>query len=175
MIQIDRIETLRLIGERVKKSHLPLWKIIGSNPQVMATMGGIWNQEKACQKIQSNLQHWSQYGHGQWTFFDKATKKFVGRGGIRKVVVNDKLEVELGYALMPEFWGKGLAVEIGEKALSIAFDEFKYPSVVCYTLINNRKSLRVMEKIGFCFESNIIRANQPHVLYRYLNSNSKIS
>ncbi|MEM7760609.1 MAG: GNAT family N-acetyltransferase [Cyanobacteria bacterium P01_G01_bin.67] len=175
MIQIDYIETLRLIGERVKESHLPLWKIMGSDPQVMATMGGIWTQKKTLQKMQSNFQHWSQYGHGQWTFFDKATKKFVGRGGIRKVIVNEKLEVELGYALMPEYWGHGLAVEIGKKALSIAFDQFQYLSVVCFTLTNNKQSQRVMEKIGFCFESNIVRANQPHVLYRYLKSNYSYS
>ena len=170
MIQMDCIETLRLRGERVKKSHLPLWKIMGSNSQVMATMGGIWTQEKARQKIQLNIQHWEQYGHGQWTFFDRVTKKFVGRGGIRKVTVNEKSEVELGYALMPEFWGQGLAVEIGKKSLSIAFNQFQYPSVVCYTLVDNKKSQRVMEKIGFCFESNMIRASQPHVLYRYLKT-----
>ncbi|MEM7595357.1 MAG: GNAT family N-acetyltransferase [Cyanobacteria bacterium P01_A01_bin.83] len=170
MIQIDCIETLRLRGEKVKESHLSLWKIMGSNPQVMANMGGIWTHEKTLKKIKYNVQHWSQYGHGQWTFFDKTTKNFIGRGGIRKVILNDKSEVELGYALMPEFWGHGLAMEIGEKALSIAFNQFKYSSVVCFTLTNNKKSQRVMEKIGFCFESNIVRANQPHVLYRYLNS-----
>lgn len=93
----------------------------------------------------------------------------MGRGGIRKVIVNDKEEVELGYALMPEFWGKSLAVEIGKKSLSIAFDKFCYPSVVCYTLVDNKKSERVMQKIGFAFEGNIIHASSPYVLYRYQN------
>ena len=96
----------------------------------------------------------------------------MGRGGIRKVTVNDKEEVELGYALMPEFWGQELAVEIGRKALAIAFNQFNYPRIVCYTLVTNRKSQRVMQKIGFTFEENIIHANQPHVLYRYQNPNS---
>jgi [ribosomal protein S5]-alanine N-acetyltransferase len=68
-----------------------------------------------------------------------------------------------------QFWGQGLAVEIGEKALSIAFNQLNYSSVVCYTLIDNKRSQRVMEKIGFVFEDNIIHANQPHVLYTYQN------
>lgn len=87
----------------------------------------------------------------------------------RKVTVNDNEEVELGYALMPDFWGQGLAVEIGKKSLLIAFNRFNYLSVVCYTLTGNKRSQKVMQKIGFLFENNILLANQPHVLYRYLN------
>ena len=170
-MQIELIETRRLIGERVRKSHLPLWRQIGFNPQVMTTMGGAWTSEQAFQKLQKNCEQWKLYGHGQWTLFDRPTKEFVGRGGIRKVVVNDREEVELGYALMPQFWGRGLAVEIGEKALSIAFDLFNYPSVICYALTGNKRSRRVMEKLGFSFERNVLIADKPHIFYRYLNLN----
>ncbi|MDJ0567916.1 MAG: GNAT family N-acetyltransferase [Pleurocapsa sp. MO_192.B19] len=168
-MQVELIETRRLRGERLQKSHWQYWLKIGSNPQVMATMGGIWNQKKAQQKMQYNCEQWELYGHGQWLFFDKATREFVGRGGIRKVTVNDNEEVELGYALMPDFWGQGLAVEIGKKSLLIAFEQFDYSSVVCYTLTGNKRSQKVMQKIGFLFENNILLANQPHVLYRYPN------
>lgn len=83
------------------------------------------------------------------------------------MTVNDK--VELGYGLMPNFWGQRLAVEIVKKSLSIAFNKFGYSSVVCYTLIDNQRSVKVMQKIGFSFENNISLANRPHVLYRYPN------
>ena len=168
-MQIEFIETPRLKGERITVEHLSLLLAMGSNPLVMATMGGTWNQDETRKKIESNCQQWQLYGHGQWIFFDKAIDSFVGRGGIRKVTVNGKEEVELGYALMPEFWGRELAVEIGKKALSIAFDYFNYPSVVCYTLVDNKRSERVMQKIGFSFEQKIVHANYPHVLYRYQN------
>ena len=168
-MSVELIETPRLTGERVRESHLPLWRQIGSNSKVMATLGGIWTPEKAFQKIQWNCKQWELYGHGQWTFFDRATREFVGRGGIRRVVVNDRTEVELGYSLMPDFWGRGLAVEIGNKALSIAFNRFNYPSVVCYTLADNKRSQRVMEKLGFSFEGNVSIADKPHIFYRYLN------
>ena len=170
-MQMELIETRRLTGESVRESHLYLWRQIGSNRQVMATLGGVWTSEKASQKIQWNCEQWKLHGHGQWTFFDRTNKEFAGRGGIRKVVVNDREEVELGYALMPQFWGRGLAVEIGEKALSIAFDRFNYPSVVCYTLTGNKRSQRVMEKLGFTFEGNVSLADKPHIFYRYLNPN----
>ena len=168
-MQIESIETPRLKGERIAIEHLNLLLAMGSNSLVMATMGGTWNQNETRNKIESNCQQWHLYSHGQWIFFDKANDLFVGRGGIRKVTVNGKEEVELGYALMPEFWGRELAVEIGKQALSIAFDDFNYSSVVCYTLVDNKRSERVMQKIGFIFEQEIFHANYPHVLYRYQN------
>lgn len=168
-MQIELIETQRLKGERVNEKHWNLWLKIGSNQMVMATIGGTWNEEKARKKMELNCEQWRLYGHGLWIFTEKTTDTFVGRGGIRKVILNGREEVELAYALMPEFWGKELAVEIGKKALSVAFDNFNYSSVVCYTLIDNKRSERVMQKIGFLFEKNIIWANRPHVLYRYRN------
>lgn len=168
-MQVELIETHRLRGERVRKLHWKLWLDMGSNPEVMATLGGTWSREKAQEKLRWNCEQWERHGHGQWMFFDKATEAFVGRGGIRRVIVNGSDEVELSYALMPEFWSQGLAVEVGKKVLPIAFDEFRYPSVVCYSLADNKRSERVMQKMGFSFERNIMHAQKPHVLYRYRN------
>lgn len=169
MIQPEQIKTQRLRGERICESHWQYWLELGTNSKVMATLGGVWNSDKAQQKMQLNCQQWEHYRHGQWIFFLQDTNELVGRGGIRKVTVDGKEEVELGYVLMPDFWGQGLAVEIGKKALAIAFNEFNYHSVVAYTLVDNYKSQRVMQKIGFVCEKNIIQANLPHVLYRYRN------
>ena len=148
-MQIEFIETQRLKGEKISTKHYDLLLEMGSNPLVMSTMGGVWSQKMTQKKIEGNCEQWQCHGHGQWIFFEKATDSFVGRGGIRKVIVNANEEIELGYALMPEFWGRELAVEIGKKALSIAFNQFNYHSVVCYTLTNNKRSEKVMQKIGF--------------------------
>ncbi len=170
-MQIEIIETHRLRAERIQEHHWQLWLNMGFNPTVMATLGGMWSGEKAQKKFQWNCEQWKDYGHGQWMLFDKAAGEFIGRSGVRKVTVNGKEEVKLGYALMPEFWGQGLAVDVGKKALLIAFDKFYYPSVAGYTLVDNKRSERVLQKIGFSFEKNIMHANQPHVLYRYQNPN----
>jgi RimJ/RimL family protein N-acetyltransferase len=170
-MQVELIETKRLRGERISESHWELWLDMGSNPEVMATLGGVWSQAKAWEKLIWNCEQWQQYGHGQWMFFEKETNSFVGRGGVRKMTINGQEEVELGYVLIPQYWGRELAVEIGNKALSIAFNEYHYPSVVCLTLHENKRSERVMQKIGFIFEQNIIHAKLPHLLYRYQNPN----
>ena len=168
-MEVELIETKRLKGEKINQSHWKLWLELGVNLKVMATLGGIWSDQQAQVKMNWNGEQWKQYGHGQWMFFEKNTGLFVGRGGIRRVLVKSQEEVELGYVLMSEYWGKELAVEIGEKALSIAFDQFHYSSVVGYALVENQPSQRVMQKLGFIFEDNLVKAGKPHVLYRYQN------
>ncbi|MDJ0695566.1 dual specificity protein phosphatase family protein [Mastigocoleus sp. MO_188.B34] len=73
-MQIDLIETDRLKGERICNEHWKLLLEMGSNSEVMATLGGTWSQEKAKAKMKSNCEQWENYGHGQWIFFDKKTE-----------------------------------------------------------------------------------------------------
>ncbi len=55
----------------------------------------------------------------------------------------------LGYALMPEYWGKGLAVEAATLALSYGFLELGLHRIEADTEPNNVRSNAVLEKLGF--------------------------
>jgi RimJ/RimL family protein N-acetyltransferase len=92
--------------------------------------------------------------------------RFIGRGGLRRAPIDGKDEVEVGYALVPEFWGQGLATELALASVRVAFDVLKVPEIVSFTLPTNRKSRRVMEKAGFQYQRDFIWADLPHVLYR---------
>jgi [ribosomal protein S5]-alanine N-acetyltransferase len=48
----------------------------------------------------------------------------------------------------------------------VAFDVLRLPAVVTYTLPYNAASRRVMEKLGFEYEREVVHADLPHVLYR---------
>ncbi|MGV2827290.1 GNAT family N-acetyltransferase [Myxosarcina sp. GI1(2024)] len=63
--------------------------------------------------------------------------------------------------------GKRASGRNWRKGVSIAFDKLNYQSLVCEALVVNRRSERVMQKLGFLFEGNIIKGDRPHVLYRY--------
>ena len=152
----ETVETRRLRGERLTTRHWDHWLRMGTDPRLMATLAGVWTEAQAREKLVWNIRQWEQNGHGQWLFFMKDSARLVGRCGIRKMVVNAKEEVELGYAVMPESWGKGFATEMGAKALQVAFEQLRYPSVVAFTLLNNGPSERVMQKLGFSFEDHIV-------------------
>jgi RimJ/RimL family protein N-acetyltransferase len=62
-------------------------------------------------------------------------------------------EMELGYRLKRNAWGKGFATEGSRALVSRAFEKWGYSKVCARTLIGNFASRRVMEKAGLEFET----------------------
>ncbi len=139
---------------------------MNADPRVMATLGGVMTPEATAAQLARFEAHWERYGFGRWTLRDPATGAFVGRGGLMHVLVDDRDEVEIGYAVVPEFQGKGLATELARESARVAFEELGLPELVCFTLATNRASQRVMERAGFRYERAGVRADLPHVFYR---------
>ena len=70
------------------------------------------------------------------------------------------------YAVMAEFWSKGVATEIATVSLKVAFERIGIGNIVAFTLPTNWASRQVMEKVGLRYERDITHAGLPHVLYR---------
>ena len=87
-------------------------------------------------------------------------------GGLRGVSVEENPETEIGYALMQEFWGRGLATELAQMSARVGFAMFDFPNLVSFTSPTNRASRRVMEKVGFSFERDFTYKGLAQVLYR---------
>ena len=105
-------------------------------------------------------------GYGLWTLRDRESGAFVGRGGIQPVTIDSVDEMELGYALRPEWWGRGLATEVSSAALVLAFEGLDLPNLVAFTMPTNVRSRHVIEKLGFTVERDFVWSELPHVLYR---------
>ncbi|MCG6134632.1 MAG: GNAT family N-acetyltransferase [Nostoc sp. LLA-1] len=163
---VENFSTPRLLAERLRFQHLHELCEMHQNTQVMATLGGVRSDENTRLFIFNNLHHWQRYGFGLWVFRDKTSHKFVGRAGLRNSDVEGINKVELAYAIMSDFWGQGLATEMGEAILKIGFELLNLQEIVCFALTTNQASQRVMEKLRFKYEHEIIHANLPHLLYR---------
>jgi RimJ/RimL family protein N-acetyltransferase len=83
--------------------------------------------------------------------------------------------VEIGWRLAVEYWGRGLATEGAREVVRYAFEELKLLELVSFTTVGNRRSRRVMEKLGMTrdpaedFDHPKLPAGHPlrrHVLYR---------
>jgi RimJ/RimL family protein N-acetyltransferase len=111
---IDTFCTDRLIGDRLYADHLGELCQMHQNAKVMATLAGIRSDDETQRFLYRELEHWNRYGFRLWVFCDKTDGQFVGRGGLRNTHVGGNDEVELTYALICEYWGKGLATEMAE-------------------------------------------------------------
>lgn len=129
-------------------------------------MGGGRTEAQTHDRLQIWIDHWKEHGYGIWLLREKATGQLLGRAGLHTYVIDEKEEIELLYALMPEYWNQGLATEICKKILELAQDPLKLENLVCFTLHENVVSRHLMEKLGFIYEKEISHVGLPHVLYR---------
>ena len=82
--------------------------------------------------------------------------------------------VEILWRLRRQFWGRGYATEAAAAVLAMAFDSLALPEVLAFATVANRKSTRVMEKIGMTrdvngdFDHPLVAEPhlRRHVLYR---------
>jgi ribosomal-protein-alanine N-acetyltransferase len=110
--------------------------------------------------------HWDRYGFGLWAVFDRASGAFLGRGGLQHTAVTGSDEVEVGWVIVPERWGEGLATELALASVDAGFETLAVGDLIAYTRPDNVASRRVMEKAGFSYERELEHAVCPHVLYR---------
>lgn len=78
------------------------------------------------------------------------------RVGICGLLKRDTLDhADIGFALLPEFWSRGYAVESGLAVMGLARDTHSLERVVAITTQNNAASQTVLERIGMSFEKLI--------------------
>ena len=56
--------------------------------------------------------------------------------------------VEIGWRLSPQYWGSGFAPEASREAMRFGFEISGLEEIVSFTVPANRRSCRVMERIG---------------------------
>ncbi len=99
------------------------------------------------EELEKHRRRWRELGYGQWALEERASGRFVGRAGLHRhrLWLQD---VECGWGLDPEFWGRGYATEAGAAALRYAFAELDVPRVVSILHPDNTPSIRVAERLG---------------------------
>jgi RimJ/RimL family protein N-acetyltransferase len=93
---------------------------------------------------------YDKFGFGLWLVENRTDGVPMGMCGLLK---RDTLEdVDIGYALVPEFWSKGFAMEAAAAVLSYGKSEFGMKRIVAIVSPQNDSSIRLLEKLGFAFE-----------------------
>lgn len=108
---------------------------------------GIESVEDAKNFIEKYLiGHHANFGFGMLTTRLKADNTAIGFCGAIK---REYLEwPDMGYALLPEFFGKGYATEGAKVVLDHCHNQLGMDKVVAYTTLENAESMHVLEKIG---------------------------
>ena len=150
MSQEFRIETPRLIIRPWKDSDIPEFAKMNQDPEVMEFFPSFLTPEETAGRVDFYRRHMSEHGFCFWAVELKETHEFMGFVGL--AVCGPELPfspaVEIGWRIAKKHWNQGYATEAARFVLHEAFERFNLKEVVSFTAIPNKKSMRIMEKIG---------------------------
>jgi RimJ/RimL family protein N-acetyltransferase len=88
--------------------------------------------------------------------------------GMCGLIKRDALDdVDIGFAFLPEFWGRGYALESARAVLAHAKEVVKLARVVAIVSPDNERSIAVLGKLGLRFERAITWAEDGSELKLY--------
>lgn len=107
------------------------------------------------------IRDYAKYGFGRFAVIWKETGQLLGFSGLK--YLPQFAEVELGYRLLPEFWGKGLASEAGRASIDFARDALNVTKLIALVHPENQGSANVVRKLGFTVEKQVRMDSIPGV------------
>lgn len=178
------LQTARLTLRGWRDADVDSWFELNSDPRVMEFFPSAFDRARAdasAARLRADL---DDRGYGWWIAEDRETKRFAGAIALVDVPFEAHFTpaTEVGWRLLPEYWGRGYATEGGRAAIEFGFDELRRPEIVSVTAIPNQRSQRVMQRLGMTrdplddFEHPYVPEGHPlrmHVLYRLKNPRSK--
>lgn len=116
--------------------------------------------------IGRQLKRYEQKEYGILALTIPETKAVIGMAGLVTHTVKEKWELEIGYHLIPRFWGRGYATEAARYFKEFAFAKQLAPSVTSFMHKDNWPSRNVAIRNGMSHERDFEFRGLPCALYR---------
>lgn len=142
------IETERLLLRRIEPRDHDAIHRLNADPDFTRHLSGVQTREQSEAHLTRWQRHWDEHGFGILAVEWRETGEFVGRVGVQYHRMWPA-DPEVGWALDPAFWGRGIATEAGAACVGWGFGELGYDRLVSITTEPNLASRNVMRKLGF--------------------------
>ena len=136
-----------------------------NDPRVAPWHGGARPRAQLRSMLAAQREQAAAAGFALWWWRDRSDGELVGYVGLNRDEVEGAPIVEIGWSIAPERWGDGLAPEAAQVVLGWGFERCGLERIVSFTLLDNERSRRVMEKLGMTFDREFERRGLPHLLY----------
>jgi RimJ/RimL family protein N-acetyltransferase len=150
------LETARLVLRRMAPDDAPFLLELLNEPSFLEVIGDkkVRTVEDARGYIENGpMAMYERVGHGLYLTLRKEDGVPIGMCGlIRRDTLPD---VDVGYALVPRFWGKGYAYEAVAATVAYGRAALGMGRIVAITSPTNAASMRLLEKCGFHAEGTV--------------------
>jgi RimJ/RimL family protein N-acetyltransferase len=131
------------------KDDLPLVRRLMGDPAMTEHLGGPESEEKLVER-QARYEHAKEDGIGQmFKIVDEATGEAAGSVGYWEKEWRDQQVYEIGWSVLPEFQGRGIASAATAQAIAAARAERRHRYLHAFPSVENLPSNGICRKLGF--------------------------
>jgi [ribosomal protein S5]-alanine N-acetyltransferase len=125
---------------------------------------GVKTVEDASKIIQERyIKHYETHGFGVYAVKLKSENNTIGMCTLMKKPYLDN--VDIGYAFLDYYNGKGYALEATKAVYEYAKTDLGMSRIVAATLESNERSQNLLHKLGFHFEKKITEAGEELMIF----------
>ncbi len=172
------IETESTILRNWCEGDLAAFHRLQSDPKIMELFPFKLSLEESVERLNKNQKAFDE-GNYWWAAIEfKETCEVIGIAGLLKLQYEERTrhaQYEIGWRLIPEMWGKGLATEAATAWMDYAFENLKQKTIIATAVRQNAGSIAVMKRLGMrceieAFQHPDVPKTHPHlqpsVLYK---------
>lgn len=111
-----------------------------------------------------SIKNYRELGYGFWMVERQDTHEQIGTCGLTKRPYLD--HPDIGFAFFPEFTGMGFALEAAKATVDYSRSTLQLPVLYAFSLPENTRSIRLLEKLNFSFDSVLMLEEVALSLYR---------
>ncbi len=171
------LATPRLLLRTWSLADVAQYHQLNQDPKVIAFLPGSLSKEQVENFIATANKHQQQHGYTLWAVELKKTGELIGYIGLNPIDWQAPFTpaVEIAWRLDSRYWNQGYATEGAKAALAYGFNRVNLEQIVSFTVPDNKRSIRVMKKIGLIrdeygdFAHPKLAPDHPlsqHILYR---------
>ena len=169
------IETERLILREWQEGDAVAHNELRHDPRVAATLGPPPSMERSRDVLARHRRDFAEFGYCIWIMEHCQKPGMIGWCGLQHGPGPVAPDVEIGWTLHPDLWGRGLATEAARACLDWAWLNTGLTRIAAITSLGNNRSRNVMLRLGMHYveggdfdhpalsEGDTLRR---HVLYR---------
>ena len=152
-------ESNRLSYRKLNIDDLEAWSVFfdSNEREIFLGLGDqLSPTEKAKMWIELQLERYQNNEFGHLAIINKESGELVGVSGLLVRKVEDKIDYEVAYSIMPSVWGNGYATEAAQTMRAFAKANNLHHRVVSWIHEKNIFSQNVAKKNGLTFEGETV-------------------
>lgn len=158
----------RLLLRPYNDNDLDFLESLLTNPNIMRYIGNGQTRDK--EGIRKFLEWiYDTYSlntnYGLRLIIEKESNKRIGHAGLVPQIINGKKEIEIGYWISQEYWGRGFATEVARRLMEYGKNNLNLGKMIALIQKDNIASQKVANKIGMQLEKEIVLNGKDVFVY----------